>query len=104
MQKSASLTCESRIQVESNPRSHGSHSVISSTFTALSVAVGLSVAVLSAHVSLHVGYVVVFWYLTVFLQIGALVLRHSGDEIFNDFIGDEGMTEVELGNVGLTMC
>jgi hypothetical protein len=47
-----------------------------------------------AHVSLHIGDVVEFGYVAVFLHVGALVRGHGGDEVFDDFVGDEGVAEV----------
>lgn len=58
--------------------------------TLLAVDVG-TVALVCAHVSLHVGDVVKFGNVAVFLHIGALVLRHRRNEIIDDFIWNEGM-------------
>jgi len=37
----------------------------------------------------------------VFGEIGAFVLGHAGQEVFDEVVGDEGVAEVEFGYVGL---
>lgn len=49
----------------------------------------IAVAPVTAHVSLHVGDVVKFGNIAVFLHVWAFVLGHGGDEVFDDFVGDE---------------
>ena len=54
-----------------------------------------------AHVALHVGDVVELGDVAVFLHVRAFVLGHAGDEVVDDFVGDEGVAEVELCDVWL---
>jgi hypothetical protein len=35
------------------------------------------------------------------LHVGALVLWHGGEKVFDDFVGDEGVAEVEFGDIWL---
>jgi hypothetical protein len=58
---------------------------------------------LSTHVPLHIGDVVKLGDVAVFLHIWAFVLWHGGEEVFDDFVWDEGVAEVELCDVGLRM-
>jgi len=69
-------------------------------------AVNLAVAIsaIAAHVALHVGDVVELRYIAVFLHVWAFVLRHGGEEVFDDFVGDEGVAEVEFCDVRLGLC
>ena len=53
------------------------------------------------HVSLHVGDVVVFRQVSIFLHVWALVCRHGGDKVIDDFIRNERVPQVELGDIGL---
>ena len=55
----------------------------------------------AAHVPLHVGDVVEFGHVAVFLHVGALVLGHAGDEVVDDLVRDERVTKVKFGDVGL---
>jgi hypothetical protein len=58
-------------------------------------------ALFAAHVSLHVCDVVELCDVAVFLHVGTFVLGHRGDEVFDDFIGDERVTEIEFCDVWL---
>lgn len=60
-----------------------------------------AVGVGSSHVPLHVGDVVEFGHVAVFLHVGALVLGHAGDEVVDDLVRDERVTKVKFGDVGL---
>lgn len=53
------------------------------------------------HVALHVGNVIVLGEIAVFLHVWPLVLRHGRNEVFDDFVRDERVAEVQLGNVWL---
>jgi hypothetical protein len=70
----------------------------------LSAAVDKASVGFAAHVALHVGDVVELRDVTVFLHVGAFVLGHRGDEIFDDFVGDERMAEIHFCDVWLCMC
>ena len=63
-----------------------------------------AVGAVGAHVPLHVCDVVEFGNVTVFCHIWAFVLGHGGEEVVDDFIGDEGVAEVEFGDVWLVKC
>jgi hypothetical protein len=56
---------------------------------------------IAAHVALHIRNIVELGNVAVLLHIWALVLGHGGEEVFNDFVGDERVAEVEFGDVGL---
>lgn len=57
-----------------------------------------------AHVPLHIGDVVKLRNVAVFLHIWALMFGHGGEQVFNDFVGDEGMSEVEFCDIWLIGC
>lgn len=63
-----------------------------------------AVGAVGAHVSLHVGDVVEFGYVAVFCHVRAFVLGHGGKEVVDDFVWDEGVAEVEFGDVWLVGC
>ena len=50
---------------------------------------------------LHKADVVVFRQVAVFLQVRAAVGGHGLEEVFDEVVRDEGVAEVELGDVGL---
>jgi hypothetical protein len=66
-------------------------------------AIDLAVA-FAAHVSFHIGDVVELGGVAVFLHVWAFVLRHGGDEVLDDFVGDERVAEVELCDIWLVVC
>ena len=49
----------------------------------------------------HKPHIIEFRQMPVFLQVRALVGRHAGQEVFDEVVRDEGMSEVEFGDVGL---
>jgi len=55
----------------------------------------------AAHVSLHVGDIVKFGYVAVVLHVWAFVFGHGGEQIVDDFVRDERVTEVEFCDVWL---
>jgi hypothetical protein len=61
-------------------------------------------ALFAAHVSLHVSDVVELGNVAVFLHVRTFVLGHRGDEVFDNFIGDERMAEIEFCDVWLQLC
>jgi hypothetical protein len=61
-------------------------------------------ALFAAHVALHVGDVVELGNVAVFLHIGAFVLGHRRDEVFNNFVGDERVAEIEFCDIWLWIC
>ena len=50
---------------------------------------------------LHETNVIVLRQVSVFLQIGTLVLGHGGKKVFEQLVRDQRMPQVEFGNVGL---
>ena len=50
---------------------------------------------------LHETDVVEFRQVAVFLEVGAFVRGHAGKEVFDEVVRDEGVAEVEFGDVGL---
>ena len=60
-----------------------------------------SIGVGSAHVPLHVGDVVEFGNIAIFLHVWALVLGHGGKKVVDDLVRDERMSEVELCDIWL---
>jgi hypothetical protein len=69
----------------------------------LSAAIYLATTVpsVAAHVSLHVGDVVELGNIAIFLHVWPFMLRHGGEQVFNDFVGDERVAEVELCDIWL---
>jgi hypothetical protein len=67
----------------------------------LSATVDEAIVGLAAHVALHVGDVVELCDVAVFLHVGSFVLGHGGDEVFDNFVGDERMAEVHFCDVWL---
>lgn len=57
----------------------------------------------AAHEPLHERDVIVLGHVAVFLGAGAVVRRHRLDELFDEFVGDEGVPEIEFGDVGLVI-
>jgi hypothetical protein len=55
----------------------------------------------TAHVAFHISDVIELGHVAVFLHIRAFVLGHTGDEVVDDFVRDEGVTEVEFGDIWL---
>ena len=53
---------------------------------------------------LHEANVIVFGKVSVFLQVGTFVLRHTGEKIFDQLIRDQGVPKVDFGYVGLDVC
>jgi hypothetical protein len=53
------------------------------------------------HIPLHIGDVVEFGDVAVFLHVWAFVFGHGGEEVFDDFVWDERVAEVEFCYVGL---
>lgn len=49
----------------------------------------------------HKAHIIEFRQVAVLLQIRALVGRHAGEEVFDEVVRDEGVPEVEFGDVGL---
>ena len=52
---------------------------------------------------LHKADVIEFRQVAVFLQIGSFMWGHAGEEAFDEVVRDEGVAEVELGDVGLLL-
>lgn len=52
----------------------------------------------------HEADVVELGQIAVLEHVGAFMLGHGLDQVFDDFVGDERMTEVEFGDVGLLSC
>ena len=50
---------------------------------------------------LHETNVIVLWQVSVFLQIGTLMLGHGGKKVFEQLVRDQRVPQVEFGNVGL---
>lgn len=50
---------------------------------------------------LHEANVVEFRQMAIFLQIGSFMRGHTGEEAFDEVIRDEGVAEVEFGDVRL---
>ena len=50
---------------------------------------------------LHEADVIELGQIAVFQHVGAFMLGHGLDQVFDDFVGDKGMAEVELGDIGL---
>lgn len=66
-------------------------------FSLLSVGIGCG----AAHILLHKGDVVVLFQVSVFLQVGSVVLWHCPDQIFDKFVGNERVSEIEFGDIWL---
>lgn len=49
----------------------------------------------------HEANIIVFGAVTVFLEIGTFVFWHRGEKVFDQVIGNEGVAEVEFGDVRL---
>lgn len=52
----------------------------------------------------HEADVVELGQITVLEHVGALMLGHGLDQVFDDFVGDERMAEIEFGDVWLLSC
>ena len=52
---------------------------------------------------LHKADVVEFRQVAVFLQIGSFMWGHAGEKALDEVVGDEGVAEVEFGDVGLLL-
>ena len=50
---------------------------------------------------LHETDIIVFGKISVLLQIGTFMLWHSGEKVFDKLLRDQGMPEIEFGDVGL---
>jgi hypothetical protein len=61
----------------------------------------LPIGAFGTHIPLHVGDVVEFGDIAILLHVWAFVFGHGGEQVFDDFVWDEGVAEVELCYVWL---
>lgn len=67
-----------------------------------SVPIDLPIAVIAAHVSLHIGNVIVFWQIAVLLEIWTLMLGHGCNQVVDDLVRNKRVPEVEFSNIWLS--
>jgi hypothetical protein len=61
----------------------------------------VAVGAIRTHVSFHIGNVVEFGYVAVFLHVGACVFGHCREKVLDDFVWNKRVAEVEFCDVWL---
>lgn len=97
MQPTSELSKEGKISRKKFPKRDRAPRDLRSMITINTVILGPS----AIHIPLHVGNVVELGNVTVFLEVGALMLRHRLHEILNDFVRDKRVPKVEFSHVRL---
>ena len=70
----------------------------------ISIDLGICTILLITYVLAHEGDVIVLGHTAVLLEIRSFVRRHGLEELVDDFIRDERVAKVKLGDIGLKAC